>query len=213
MALEYFPCYHSYLKKIEKLSDQEVGRLFRSLLKYSMDGETEELTGRESIAFDFIVADIDRAKNEYDRKCEKNRANAYERYRTHTNDSETCQSKSKSKSKNKSEDVPPYNPPKGKVDVFADFCGDDVSILEALRSFDEMRKKIRKPMTDNARQLLLKKLQKQPYADWLEILEQSTLNGWQDIYPLKGGGKNDSRPAHEHSKESTAGKFDFLVSD
>lgn len=75
MALEYFPCYHSYRKKLAKLSDQEVGRLFRALLEYSEFGETKELTGRESIAFDFIADDISRAKLAYEEKCEVNRRN------------------------------------------------------------------------------------------------------------------------------------------
>ena len=60
MAIEYFCCYHSYRKKCEKLTDQELGRLFRSLLIYSETGERQELAGRESIAFDFIADDIDR---------------------------------------------------------------------------------------------------------------------------------------------------------
>lgn len=60
MAIEYFCCYHSYRKKCEKLTDQELGRLFRALLMYSETGERQELAGRESIAFDFIADDIDR---------------------------------------------------------------------------------------------------------------------------------------------------------
>ena len=75
MALEYFPCYHSYRRKIAKLSDQEVGRLFRSLLEYSETGETQELTGREAVAFDFIADDIDRARQQYEEKCRKNAEN------------------------------------------------------------------------------------------------------------------------------------------
>ena len=73
MALEYFPCYHSYRKKIAKLSDEEVGKLFRCLLAYSEYGEIDELDGLESIAFDFIADDIDRAKASYEEKCSKNR--------------------------------------------------------------------------------------------------------------------------------------------
>lgn len=75
MAIEYFCCFHSYRKKIAKLSDQEVGRLFRSLLEYSETGETQELAGREAVAFDFISDDIDRAKKAYDEKCETNKSN------------------------------------------------------------------------------------------------------------------------------------------
>lgn len=109
MALEYFPCYHSYRKKLAKLSDQEVGRLFRALLEYSEFGETKELTGRESVAFDFIADDIDRAKSAYEEKCEKNRqngrkgANATKRSQTQAN---APQTKSKDKSKDKNDISP-----------------------------------------------------------------------------------------------------------
>lgn len=80
MALEYIPFYYSYRKKLEKLSDQEVGRLVRALLKYGETGETEELTGRESIAFDFIADDVSRAKAAYDERCAKNQRNIEKRY-------------------------------------------------------------------------------------------------------------------------------------
>jgi hypothetical protein len=64
-----------YLERLAKLSDQEVGRLFRALMKYHKDGETQELTGRESVAFDFIQADIDSADAAYADKCATNRKN------------------------------------------------------------------------------------------------------------------------------------------
>lgn len=75
MEMTYFCCYHSYLKKCEKLTDQELGRLFRALLRYSMTDERTELAGRESIAFDFIAEDIDRAKVNYEETCKKNAEN------------------------------------------------------------------------------------------------------------------------------------------
>ena len=69
MPMEYFCCYHDYHKKLARLSDQEVGRLFRALLLYSATGSSPELAGRESIAFDFIAAEIDRAKQHYEERC------------------------------------------------------------------------------------------------------------------------------------------------
>lgn len=108
MAIEYFCCYHSYRKKCEKLTDQELGRLFRALLMYSETGERQELAGRESIAFDFIADDIDRAKEAYEEKCRKNRenglkANGTERTRTVPN---APQSKEEYKDKTKDKDKP-----------------------------------------------------------------------------------------------------------
>ena len=116
MALEYFPCYHSYFKKCEKLTDQELGRLFRALLKYSETGERQELAGRESIAFDFIADDIDRAKQSYDDRCKTNRENVKKRYdgttvydgiQSYTTVYESYQNKDKDKDKNKNKDNSP----------------------------------------------------------------------------------------------------------
>ena len=78
--LEYFPCFHSYRRRTKNLTDQEVGRLFRALLEYSETGEAPELTGRESIAFDFIADDIDRARERYDDSCRKNAENVKKRW-------------------------------------------------------------------------------------------------------------------------------------
>lgn len=58
----------------------------------------------------------------------------------------------------------------------------------AFNGFIEMRKKIRKPATDYAIQLILKQLEKLSNGDLdlkIKILEQSILNGWQDVFPLK----------------------------
>lgn len=124
--LEYWPCYNSYIKKTEKLSDQEVGRLFRALMHYSATGERQELEGRESIAFDFIADDIDRAQKRYNDSCQKNAENIkkrwgkkdtteyeriqsyendtteYERIRPHTKDTNTkTNTKTKTKPKTK----------------------------------------------------------------------------------------------------------------
>ena len=124
--LEHFPCFHSYRRRTKNLTDQEVGRLFRALLEYSETGEAPELTGRESIAFDFIADDIDRARERYDDSCRKNAENAkkrwskedtseyeriqsyendtveYERIRPRTNDAkEKAKAKAKEKAKEK----------------------------------------------------------------------------------------------------------------
>ncbi len=101
MAVEYFCCYHSYRRKIAKLSDQEVGRLFRSLLEYSETGETQELAGREAVAFDFIADDIDRAKENYDSKCKQMQANASKRYQKQTDVCGSRENKNKDKNKDK----------------------------------------------------------------------------------------------------------------
>lgn len=65
MGRDYFPCYYSYLEKTAMLSDNELGRLFRALMRYGATGEPQQLSGRESMAYDFIRFDIDRANENY----------------------------------------------------------------------------------------------------------------------------------------------------
>lgn len=129
MALEYIPFYYSYRKKLEKLSDQEVGRLVRALLKYGETGETEELTGRESIAFDFIADDVSRAKAAYDERCAKNQRNIEKRYarREGTIEYETYQTKDKTKDKTKDNTLPPNGVSDTRAKRFTPPSADDVS--------------------------------------------------------------------------------------
>lgn len=89
MANKGFICYDTYLTRTAKLSDQELGRLFRALMKYHANGEAADLTGRESIAFDFIREDVDAADEAYKQKCETNRQSRLNgRQQTITNDDE-----------------------------------------------------------------------------------------------------------------------------
>lgn len=57
----------------------------------------------------------------------------------------------------------------------------------AIQEFIVFRKKIKKPMTDHAVKLMVAKLNKlaSSTAEQIEILNQSILNGWQGIFPLK----------------------------
>ena len=61
-------------------------------------------------------------------------------------------------------------------------------LVKAIDKFVEFRKGIKKPMTDYAIELMVKKLYeftKGNICDSVDILEQSIMNGWQGIFPLK----------------------------
>jgi Fe2+ transport system protein B len=51
--------------------------------------------------------------------------------------------------------------------------------------FREMRKKIKKPMTLKAEELLLSKLSGEIESVQIAMLEQSIVNGWSSVYPIK----------------------------
>ena len=69
---------------------------------------------------------------------------------------------------------------------------DDENLNLAILSFIDFRKGIKKPMTDHAVDLLIKKLNGMTadVSEQIEILNQSIINGWQGIFPLKGSDSN-----------------------
>jgi hypothetical protein len=85
-------------------------------------------------------------------------------------------------SNKKKESNPNPNTIQSKYEEFS--CGDE-KLYEALIGFEEMRTKIKKPLTDKARSMILQKLQTFPRHQWADILNQSIMHDWQTIYPLK----------------------------
>lgn len=56
-------------------------------------------------------------------------------------------------------------------------------LKKVIYEFIKMRKKIKKPLTDYALELILKKLDK--FDNKIEVLEQSIINSWQGIFEIK----------------------------
>lgn len=103
-------------------------------------------------------------------------------------DAESTQSKKKVKEKEIKRNIK-----KKDINTFSAYTS-NTELISTLESFVEFRKKIKKPMTDRAIELLLNKLDKLANDDGekIAVLEQSILNGWQGLFPLKnkGGEKN-----------------------
>ncbi len=90
-------------------------------------------------------------------------------------DAEQVRTKTYSNSKSKSEtNTGAFAPPEWIPD-------------EAWQGFEAMRAKIRKPMTDRARGLIVAELEKLKAAgdDPVAVLAQSERNSWQDVFPVR----------------------------
>ena len=95
--------------------------------------------------------------------------------------------------------LPPVDQRLTQVRLGKDRVGKDSKIYssvpelnDAILSFIDFRKKMRKPMTDRAITLLISKLNSitSDTNEQIEIINQSILNGWAGVFPLKGGGSN-----------------------
>lgn len=109
--------------------------------------------------------------------------------------------------KNERNNIPPISPKGGKAKAKTEtvYYPDDEKLNQAFADFVEMRKKIKKPMTERALTLAmnkLKKLSEVPFADSMDndlaiqILEQSTMNCWQDLYPIKDSNSNNKKSSN-----------------
>lgn len=79
---------------------------------------------------------------------------------------------------------------------------DNTDLKECIKDFIKMRAAIKKPLTDRALKILLDKLDKLESTEdrKIKVLEQSIMNSWQGIFPLK-------EEVTEHVK-STSNKYD-----
>ena len=198
--ITYIKVFVDYLNAIEPLGDAERGRLFTSLLTYARSGEVPQLNGNERFLFPMMRAQIDRDVLSKDELSQKRRDAASASKRSTCEQKEHLQANAASASKspqdkdNKTIDKDNKTIDKDKdksartrdADAFAAFAAGDGDLLAVLKDFEKMRRSIRKPMTDRAKQLLVTKLKNEfPPEQWKSVLEQSIVKCWQDVYPLK----------------------------
>lgn len=91
-------------------------------------------------------------------------------------------------------------------------------LLQRLKEFLEMRKAIKKPMTDRAKSELLSKLDKLASTDEekIAILDQSIFNSWQGVFALKQTLPFNQRPRNQardpNKCETTGEQYEIFVS-
>lgn len=84
--------------------------------------------------------------------------------------------------------LPPKGGKGGVASLFERFSGDNQELLSALKEWQEMRKRMKKPLTEKAAELNLNDLQKLSGGDerkMVAIVLQSVKRGWQGFYALK----------------------------
>ena len=77
------------LDQTKRLSDAELGRLFRALLSFSAEGTLPQgLSEKEAVAFDMLSSNIKRDIEAYEKQCKKNASNGSKGGRPRTKKSE-----------------------------------------------------------------------------------------------------------------------------
>lgn len=73
--MKYVKVYYDLTETIDELSDAEAGRLLKALLEYGATGEARALSGQERFVFKMVKAQIDRDRQGYAERAERNRIN------------------------------------------------------------------------------------------------------------------------------------------
>lgn len=190
---------------------------------YSETGERAKLNGREAIAFDFIAADIDAAKEKYAQKCRTNKQNREkgtsttvdDRARPSTNNDETHQTKNK-KQKTKISPNGDINPPlspqggtgaarpaKFSAKACIEQYTQDAELRQLLFDWLEVRKKARAPETERAISENLRILPQMAQESGLTLqdyMREVVRRGWRAFYP-----------AHSDQRRNDGRGFDWLT--
>ena len=62
--------YADYIKHIERLSDDEAGKLFKAIFEYVNEGRLPDLDGMSAMAFSFISNQLDNDLQKYETVCQ-----------------------------------------------------------------------------------------------------------------------------------------------
>lgn len=197
--MKYLKVFTDFADAMEELGDAERGRLFTAMLKYAETGAAPDFRGNERFIWPVAKLQIDRMAAECEGRAKTSRENGSKGGRPKKTQgnlknpagfSKTQKSQDKDKDKDNDKDkenIPsgnntPPTPPRGRVDV-------PEALMENWNGFCEMRKKIKKPLTDRAAKMILNELERLAPGDNHTkglILDQSVKRCWQDVYPLKG---------------------------
>lgn len=81
-----FVMYLDYEEQFNLLSNEELGILMRAIIQYEKTKIIPELDGTVKMAFSFIKTQLDKDRQKYILKCEKNKENGYKGGRPKKND-------------------------------------------------------------------------------------------------------------------------------
>nr|DAU66796.1 MAG TPA: helix-turn-helix domain protein [Caudoviricetes sp.] len=194
-------CYASneHLAEFCQCSKTKVSTAIRKLIDcgyiyvQNFDGRKRELKSRLS---NFERQNIKNCKAEYHNLKESNTDINTD------NNTNNKLSKKERKSKSKSYD-----------EQIAEYTQNE-DLQNALKAFLQMRSFIKKPMTEYALKLMLKKLDEFGNTDdtKIAILNQSITNNWQGIFPLKDGNtKQEKQPEKKYDQNGYGSEEELMA--
>lgn len=100
---------------------------------------------------------------------------------------------------------------KGGINVLIESYTDNTDLKECIKDFIKMRTAKKKPVTDRALKMLLDKLDSLETSNErkIKVLEQSILNSWQGIFPLKEENQGGNQDGSSSNIQDDKGPFNL----
>lgn len=228
MAKDTFILYTEQKEVIDKLSDEQAGKLIKAIYEYVETGEMPSLDNVLDLVIIPFKQNLDRNADKYEETKKKRseagklgaeikkQKQAKQANAKFANNKQANQAVNVNDNVNVNEDVLLEKEKNKKRKSFEDvFLENQCSkeLENTLKDFIDMRKTIKKPMTTKALELLLKNLERLTNLEEekIAILNQSIEHGWQTVYPLKNkevqnanGTRNTSRYSKIDLSKNTA---------
>lgn len=220
--------YTDLLQHVQKLSLDEAGAVFIAILNYSSTGEIPELSAAADMCFSFIRAQIDRDSEKWESIREKRALSgkiggvASGKSRKQNKANEANASSVKQNEANEAVTVPvpvpvtvPVTVPVN-VNVNAKKHKADKPLDEfeaAIEFFKDHRKKLKKPMSDHAVDLLKTKLETLAPNDkkqQIALINHAIEKGWQGVYPIDNFKKGDRVEPTEKDYTTSTSAYEVL---
>lgn len=85
-----FIVYYDILEQLEDMTDEQVGKIFRAMLRYEKFAELPIFEGELKVAFKFIKTTLDIEQQKYKDKCAKNKESIEKRWSKGDTDEYEC---------------------------------------------------------------------------------------------------------------------------
>ena len=174
---------------IDDLEPGEKSSLLTALSTYYKGGEPPDMERIVKMVFNAIAIDNERFSKASRERLSAARAEAGRKGGIAKQNKQNIANEANGgKTSKKPQDKIREDIEESRVDILFPPEIDQDYVREAYRDFKAMRDRIRKPMTKRAEELILKDLAKLSGGDAVmakRILEQSTKNSWQGVFPLK----------------------------
>ena len=183
----------SQISVFNELSDEDAGKLIKGIFEYVQSKEVT-LNGYLKVIFIPIKEEIDKNQERYEKQCEINKENGKKGGAPKGNQNakkakttENNRTVEKTTENNMTHHNHNHNQLINNNINIKNKYYDNIELNNLFIEYLELRKNLKCKNTDRAITLLLNELNKYDDAIKIEMINQSIMNSWKSVYPLKNG--------------------------